>query len=366
MRAGRLLLIVGVIIILGAIVVGALLVFRGALSSGPAPEIAEEPTPVPPTPIPMVEIAVAVQNIPRGLELAAEDNVATMQEWPKHEVPRGAMSNLDEVYGFVTRVEIPRGKPILEAMLIETLGGVAAAVGSDAALQIPDGKVAYALPVSQYSSLAWSLQPGDHVDVLLSVLLVDLDEEYQAIEPNSASCVSPSGEDGCAGVSTMGRLEVLPNAWVVNVTPSEAQRPRLVTQLTVQDAVVLQVGDWPGPGDVYVAEEEEAAEEPADEAEEELIPDSGEDLVEPTPTPVSSRVEPLTLGVTRQDAMVLDYAQVAGARVNLVLRPVGDAETVRTEAVTLEYVLERFSIELPPKLPYGVTPPLSGVGASHP
>ena len=364
MRGGRLLLVVGVIIILGAIGVGALLVVRGTLSARSAPEIVEEPTPMPPTPVPMVEIVVAVQTIPRGMELVSEDNVATTQEWPKHEVPDGAITSVDDVYGSVARVEIPRGKPILEGMLIETLGGVAAAVGSDAALQIPEGKVAYALPVSQYSSLAWSLQPGDHVDVLLSLLMVDLDEEFQTISPNSASCVSPSGEDGCSGVSTMGRLEVLPNAWVVNVTPSEPQRPRLVTQLTVQDAVVLQIGDWPSPEDVAAADEEEV--DPGAATEEEPIPDSGEDLAEPTPIPVASRVEPLTVAVTRQDAMVLDYAQVAGARINLVLRPVGDAVAARTEAVTVEYVLERFGIELPPKLPYGITPPLTGVGKPSP
>jgi len=184
------------------------------------------------------------------------------------------------------------------------------------------------------------------VDVILTLLVIDLDEDFQSILPNTANCVGMTLAEGeeCQG-GTIGRLEALPTGMVVNVVPNETQRPRLVTQLTVQDAVVLQVGDWT------------TAKEPPPEA---PPPETGaEGEAAPPPPPPPDRVEPLTLVVTRQDAMVLDYARVVGARINFVLRPVGDTASVRTDSVTLKYMMDRFNVELPPKLPYGVTPPVS-------
>jgi Flp pilus assembly protein CpaB len=122
-----------------------------------------------------------------------------------------------------------------------------------------------------------------------------------------------------------------------------------VTQLTVQDAVVLNVGDWT---DKREKEEptpsgEEAQGEPGDE--------------QPTPTP-KPEVRPLTIAVTPQDALVLKYSQELGANITLVLRSVADADkAIDTESVTLRYLFEQFNVEQPPKLPYGITPPLQSL-----
>ena len=334
MRGGRVLVIVGLVLLVGAVAVGVILPRRQPPT--PVPEV-EEGTPLPELPTSMTEIVVAVQNIPRGMRITEDINAVALQSWPVDAVPEGAITDLEAAYGRTTRVGIVRGMPILENMLTEQPGDLEA-MGSDAALQIPPGKVAYALPVARYSSVAWALQPGDHVDIVLSLLMVELDEEFQTILPNQMACISPPEGEGCVG-GPMGRLEVLPNGWLVNVTASEDQRPRLVTQLTVQDAEVLHVGEW------LVAEEPPAEEEQLEEE------------AQPAP-PSRAEVEPLTLIVTRQDAMVLDYALAAGARINLLLRSAGDTGLVTTDSVTLQYIMDRFSIELPPKLPYGVTPPL--------
>jgi hypothetical protein len=71
----------------------------------------------------------------------------------------------------------------------------------------------------------------------------------------------------------------------------------------------------------------------------------------------------VTLIVTPQDAMVLKYAEEVGASVDLVLRSAEDTGEITTEAVTLQYIFDRFDIELPPKLPYGVTPSLKSLGS---
>jgi len=307
MRRGRIFIIIGIILVVGAVAVWLIFLRGGPPPSTPVPDV--EGTPQAELPSSMTEVVVAVQNIPRGMRITEDINAVALQSWPEDTVPEGAVTDLEAVYGRIARVDIVRWMPILEDMLTEETGDLGA-VGSDPALHIPPGKVAYALPVARYSSVAWALRPGDHVDVILQ-----------------------GGPEG--------RLEVLPNSWLVNMSASEGQRPRLVTQLTIQDAVVLHVGEWP----VEEAQPPAGGEQPEEEG-------------QPAPPP-RAEVEPLTLIVTRQDAMVLDHALAAGARINLLLRPAGDTGLTTTDSVTLQYIMDRFSIELPPKLPYGVTPPLT-------
>lgn len=302
-----------------------------------------------------VEIVVSAQDIPRNTRIVSGTGALEMAQWPEDMVPEGAFKNMEAVFGQTSRVDIARGTPILSKMITE-VPGEGGARGSDAALQIPKGKVAYAMPVSRYSSVAWALQPGDHVDVLVSLLMVDLDEEFQTILPNQAVCVSPTEEEGCKS-GVMGRLEALSNGWIVQVRPSERQRPRLVSQLTVQNAMVLRVGDW--------EKKEVEGRQPveATEGEGAETGEAGGAQAEPTPTPRES-VRPLTLAVTPQQAVALKYLQESGASIDLVLRSAGDTGTVNTNSVTLEYLFESFGIETPPKVPYGVTPPLQSLGSN--
>jgi hypothetical protein len=205
----------------------------------------------------------------------------TLKDWPEEEVPIGAITRIEDVIGRTTRVDAVRDVPILASMLVTE------PPGSAASLQIPEGLVAYALPVERYSSVAWALQPGDYVDMIISLLLLDLDEEFQSTTPLQANCVSPPAGEECTS-GTMGRLEVLPNGWLVNVVPTDPQRPRLVTQLTIQNAVVLRVGDWP------VAEEEAAV------AAEEPVSEEGEAAPVEEAKPSTPAIAPLTLAVTAQ------------------------------------------------------------------
>ncbi|HDD24546.1 MAG TPA: Flp pilus assembly protein CpaB [Chloroflexi bacterium] len=346
MRGGRLLLIIGGILVVAALAVGGILLMKGQKApQEPAGE--GEMTPV--SQEPQVEIVVAAQELSKGTTITEEmlqepAPAVTLKPWPEDEIPMGAITDLEEVVGRTLRTDATPDLPILASMLMM------APTGSSAALQIPEGQVAYALPVSRYSSVAWALQPGDYVDVIISLLLVDLDEEFQTIEPNQARCLSPSDDPACVGMGgPMGRLEVMPNGWLVNLTPAETQRPRLVTQLTVQNAKVLRVGDWPQEG-----EEEGEAIEPTPTP---PIPTEAEAAGGETPAETRPVYAPLTLAVSRQDAMVLDYAQLIGAHITFVLRRTGDnKDEVSTESVTLQYMMEQFNIEVPEKSPYGVDP----------
>jgi len=346
MRRGRLLLVVGLVVLLGVLAVGVyMLVSQGGIGQADDTSSIEGELAATPTPTETEPIVVAAQDINRGTRLNENEEApaVTIAQWPREAVPDKAVRNLESTYGRIARVDIVRGMPLLEGMLTE-LPGEFGAKGSDAALHIPENKVAYAMPIARYSSVAWALQPGDHVDVILSLLMVDLDEEFQSTLPNDYTCVSPAEGEECQS-GMMGRLESLPNGWIVNTTPSEGQRPRLVSQLTIQNATVLQVGEWT----------QEMAPEPTPTPEAAEGTEDGEEAPPPPPPPV----RPVTLAVSRQEAIALDYAQAIGARVNFVLRRADDESASTTESVTLRYLMDQYNIELPPKLPHGVTPPLS-------
>jgi len=350
MRGGRLLVVIGILVVLVAVAAGAFIWIRNKTQ-----QVAEELTDamlegegaIFVLPEGTWEIVVATADIPRGTRITVESGVVTTTLWSETALPEGTLvlTSVEDAYDRIARVDIVQGMPIIEGMLTDKPGDMAA-MGSEVALHIPPGKVAYAFSVAGNASVAWAIRPGDHVDVLISLLIVELDEEFQTTIPNGASCVQPAEGEGCQS-GVMGRLEVLPNGWVVNLTPGEEQqRPRMVTQLTIQDAIVLRVGEWPV--------DEEAAPDELSEGEVEQ-PAEGEGI--PTP-PAHAAIEPLTVIVTPQDAMVIKYAEEVGASIDLVLRSAGDTGQITTESVTLQYMFDRFNIELPPKLPYGVTPPL--------
>jgi hypothetical protein len=131
------------------------------------------------------------------------------------------------------------------------------------------------------------------------------------------------------------------------IVPSEAQRPRLVTQGIIQDVLVLHVGDF-GEDKPEVIE----ATPTADPAAEATAP-------QPTSTPLPPDI--ITLVVSPQDAIVLNYVNRLAERypqdlqMTFALRSAGDTSRIDTEAVTLSYMFETYNIALPAKLNYGLS-----------
>jgi Flp pilus assembly protein CpaB len=101
-----------------------------------------------------------------------------------------------------------------------------------------------------------------------------------------------------------------------------------LAQLLLQDVEVYRVGAWLIPTPTPAAEGAEVEEAPQ-------------------PEPVRSKT--LTLLLTQQDALVLKFARESGATIDLVLRGLDEHETVRTETVSLQYVMTRFDITMPPE-----------------
>jgi pilus assembly protein CpaB len=152
-------------------------------------------------------------------------------------------------------------------------------------------------------------------------------------------------------VALQGRTELDPILnELVYVLPSEQQRGRLVSQTLLPDVTVLQVGDFPL--------EEEEIPQPVAEPEGQFA----EPVPEPEPTAAPVEKKPpdvITLVVSPQDAVTLNYLLYSGAEFTLALRAYGDDSIEATESATLQFLLDEYNITMPAKLPYGMEPRLN-------
>jgi Flp pilus assembly protein CpaB len=297
-RRGTILIIVGIILALGTTAV----VFVLLRPTGQEPVATPQPTPEE-----KIAVVIAAQEIPPLTEIPA-DAVGTLL------IPESALSanhllDPEAVVGKKTMRAITRGSFITKDVLLDE--SKVLELGYNASLNIPEGKVALAFRTNQIHAVAGAIQNGDFVDILISYWMLDTEAE-----PTAAG-----GEE--------------------EAPPAESYI--LLAQLLLQDVEVLRVGPWAGVA-VPPEEGEEEAAEPTP------VPEGAEGEPEGELAPVSTEAEVvLTLLLDQQDALVLKFADESDASIDLVLRGREDHETVRTETVSLEYVMTRFEITVPPE-----------------
>lgn len=368
MRRGRLLILIGLILLLGTVAV--FLFARPLLNvqlggGNPGPTVGATPLPVEVTPI-----VIAIQDIPRGAVIP--EAAVQLAPWPTSYLPEGPLFDVSEAAGRTAFVELRRGNPVLLSQTVDSPLQQSDS-GSYASVIIPPGQVAFSLPLNRLSGVSLLMRPGDHLDVLISLLFVDLDQEFQSMLPNYAYQVQPpipetvdnpvSGEAGLVmGVygpeaALCRRYDASGFSFPFCEAPREAQRSRLVTQMIVSDAVVLHVGDSP----LEKPETVEATPTPAPSAAEEAAGPEGEGAVVEPP-----KLDLITLIVSPQDALVLNYALKSGADIAFALRAAGDTARIETESVTLQYLIEHFNIPVPAKLPYGTQPRVDQIAGPTP
>ncbi|KAF0110747.1 MAG: hypothetical protein FD147_1397 [Chloroflexi bacterium] len=340
-RSGRIFIII--ILIVG---VGAVLAYL-LLTGGSGSQTTDQQVPTLTPNYELVEIVIASQFIPRGSLITSD--VLTTIKYPKAELPQDTFfSSIEEAVGTKAKYNIDPAVPLTISMVIHEGGG------SLASFDIPAGMTAYSLPASPETTIAYAPQKGDRVMVVGCLLLSDVDTDYQSRLPNSANTTFAPGfsEAGVTNSITVvplgegqfsyyGRYELdTATNQLVFVSPSEIQRPRLVCQTIIQDAMVLQVGMFPlGP--------------------------TTEGTAIPTPVVVATEqggttgtVYPgsITLVVSPQDTLVINYLLLSGAKLSMALRSSGDTSYISTDPVTLQYVMDQKNIPSPLKLPYSVEP----------
>lgn len=374
MRRGRVFFILAFVLILG--LVGVFVVWR-VLGTRTAP-----PTGTP-TPKPAMVVYVT-QNLSKGTELEGE--MLALIPWQQGSIPQGMVmgEQLSAMEGRVIKYDLPAGIPLLENMLLKESEQIPTS-GSPWALSIPPGMVAVSVPASRIANVSYALRPGDHVNVIVTLMFIDVDTDFQSTLPNFTGIAISSGPPDpeaneqlplTVGVASLsqggvidpetgrpeapGRLEpgiygkvvidpVLGQA--VYVVPSEAQRPRFVSHMLLQDVVILQVGNFPLPG-------------------QEAQPQT---TVTPTPQQQQQGQEPVapvtpdvvTLIVRPQDAVTLNYVMAAqnkmAATLSMVLRAASDSSRENVLPVTLQFLLEQYQIPVPARLPYSLNPRIDDV-----
>lgn len=358
MKRGSRILIFLVLIIVILIAVAFLVIGRGFLS--PTPQAEVTPTP------PMVGIVSVGQPIKRDDPIKVEA-LSTMVI-PQNYQTEKMITNPEDVVGKYAAYPLEQGLPITVDMISDRPG--INQPGSEAARIISPGLVAITLPLSLQSGVAYALRDGDRINVIATTLFVDVDSNFQSILPNNfgqvvaaglqpdASTLVTLGMNNGAGNRSVGRAELDPVLnQAVYFIPSEAQRPRLVSQMILQDVQVLHVGKF----SLASAVTEAVAVAPA--AEQTQLP--------PTAVPVETP-EVLTVIVSPQDAVALTYLLYGGAKFTFALRAPDDSTRVETEAATLQYILSQYAIPVPAKLPYSFQPRvdnllgISSIGAGTP
>ncbi len=262
-RGGRILIVLG--LLLGIVTAGITFVMLVNVQG-------------PPQAIDTRLVVVALQNIGDRAEISTA-MVGTVS-WPANAVPAGAFENPSEVVGKFTLLPIYQGQLIIPPMLAAKPPPVITPTGSIASFVIPEGKVAMAFQISDLSSVAGAIQAGDTVDIMLTLQAAGL-PPVTPVRPGT-----PTATIGTEGLA--------------------------VTQLLLQDVLVLHVGAW-------------------------AAPQGGN-------TPPASI---LTFVLDRQDALTLKSAREQG-EIDLVLRRVGDRRVYDLEPVNLQYLNKRFKFNLVP------------------
>jgi Flp pilus assembly protein CpaB len=356
------LLAIIIILVLVAVVVASRFLPTALLGFGQKPQAAAS-TPVP-TPM-TIKVVVLAQPVIRGGVIT--EAMLQLVDIPQTQYTQGLFfTDIKDVVNKRAKLELQQGLPLTNAMVMDNRKG------STLSFDIPSGMVAISVPISRLTSVAYALQPGDHVNVLVSFLMIDVDPSFQSKLPNklaSATLPGPQGETGITsavmtisqGQADQGRTEM---DTVLNqpmyLSPSEPARPRLVSQTLIQDAIVLWMGD-------FTAGAYEKA--------------TGGGSTEPTPTPTvapgQQQAAPpppppnpdlVTLVVSPQDAVTINQILLTGpgAQLNLALRSAGDLSKVQTEAVTLQFIIDQYVIPIPAKLPYNTEPRIPETGLSYP
>jgi Flp pilus assembly protein CpaB len=345
-RGGRILLYLVLVILLVGGGAFAFLMSRGSTSQPPTP------TPAP--------IKVLVLRQPVALADEITEEVLGTVDLPPEFANNPVLileSQRDEVLGQLAKYPLGQGIFLTRSMLASTAEELDRP-GSDSAKLIPRGMTAIAIPITRLSSAAYAIRDGDHVDVIATMLFVDVDPGFQSMLPNMVGSITGTGYiegqlpaltatvGGASGMQGRADLDPALNQ-AFYLLPSEAQRPRLVSQRILQSVEVLRIGTFELPSEL-------AGREPS------LAEQAGP--ATPTPTggarPAPRGPDIITLIVTPQEAITLTYLIYSNAQLTLTLRSKGDLERLDTESATLQYLIGQYNISLPAKLPYAIQPAL--------
>jgi pilus assembly protein CpaB len=296
------------------------------------------------TPATFTDVFFAAQNIPQGTTITRE--MLGTFSIPPENVAEVMFTTSEEsaLVGQTTRFTLDQGALITASMVGS---GPVEISGPAWAVQIPSGMVAATIPTNRVSLVGYGVNDGAHVNVNACMLFVDVDPAFQSALPNFTSVLTGTGflpdslpvlsAAAVSGeqASRQGRVELDPTLQQpFYAVPSEAQRPRLVCQMILQDVVVMKLGNF-----TFQAP-------------------SADPNATPSPAQAQQQATPdiVTLMVNPQDSISLNYFVYSGAMLSMSLRNPNDTSRFAAESATLTSLLTQYNISLPSKLPYASQP----------
>jgi len=296
-----------------------------------------------------VQVYFAGQNIPQGTKITEE--MLTTHLLPRDFVTQfmfevGEEQNLLDQ---TARFTLEQGTLITTSMIGSAPGELS---GPSWAVQVPPGMVAVAIPTNRLATVAYGVNDGAHVNVTACMTFVDVDPAYQTVLPNYVSVMRdiyfPEADRPYISIdpltaeesSRQGRVELDPTFQKpIYTVPSETQRPRLVCQMILQNVTILNLGNF------------------------ELVAPITTAPTDPNATPLPSQNQGeipdiITLMVTPQDSISLNYFVYSGAVMSMTLRNPNDNARIEAQSATLTSILTQYNISLPSKLPYALQPRL--------
>ncbi|HEU0291936.1 MAG TPA: SAF domain-containing protein [Anaerolineales bacterium] len=334
MRRGRILIFLLLIVVVGV----AVLAVGLGLFNPTAPVVStQEAT--------GIKVYFAAQRIPQGAPIT-QDLLRT------DPIPQGLVTEFmftegeeANLIGQTARFTLEPGTLITSSMVGAAPGDLP---GPRWATLVPAGMVAVGIPTNRLATAAYGINDGAHVNVNACMTFVDVDPAYQSILPNYVSVMRdvyfPENDRPFLSIEPLtlelparqGRVELDPTfAKPIYTVPSEAQRPRLVCQMVLQDVIVLNLGNF------------------------ELVAVTDPNTT-PSPAQVQQEAAPdiITLMVTPQDSIALNYFVYSGAVISMTLRNPNDNSRIEAQSATLTSILTQYNISLPSKLPYAQQPRL--------
>lgn len=280
-RTGIILALVGIALaLIGGIFVGSL--FRRSLST--------TPTQTPPPP-PTEQVVVVTHDLSLGSVLSEVDLKEI--EVPVGVAPRGALSQISEAVGRMTKVDLVGGEMVLGQNLADPTN-----IHRDLAFILEEDEVLMAFPVVDLMGQLEMLSRGDKVDILITI-----EQEVQVPQEElTLSLETPEPETKIFTLDAMQRVII--TATVVEIT--------------------TEVGNQQAP----------------------VVNQEGTPVPTPTPSPAEKNTVALLLALDPQEALVLKHLKDTAAIFDFVLRNPISNQLFELEPVTSDYIIDRYGLEL--------------------
>ena len=234
------------------------------------------------------DIIITTHDLAVGNVINREDiQIAT---FPVNLVPRDSMATIEDALGKMTMVHLVQGEMVLQHHLADPTN-----VSHDIGYIIGEDQVLMAFPANNLMSGLGVLQRGDIIDIFASMT-----------------------------------VEVSPTTIAPVVTTTDEQEQKITRLFTFDAFQLVQLTAI--VADVVIESGN-------------TTPLQGE--AQPTPNPANVNVRAYLLAMNTQDALVLKHMRDTGAIFDFVLRSPTANELFDVSPVTVDYLLQRFELQIP-------------------